>query len=64
VDVEADVSTMALIFLSHLILQFEIAAVTFGLSAFLRRGELGLGLGLAFALYFINKKREIKQSAY
>lgn len=54
VGVEADAATVALVFLAHLILQIEIAAITFGLSAFLRRGELGLGLGLVFALYFLN----------
>ena len=54
VEVEAKLSTMLLILLAHLILQLEIAAVTFGLSAFLRRGELGLGLGLVFVLYFLN----------
>ena len=54
VGVEADAGTVALVFLAHLLLQIEIAAITFGLSAFLRRGELGLGLGLVFALYFLN----------
>ena len=54
VDVEANAGTLALLFLAHLILQLEIAAITFGLSAFLRRGEIGLGLGLVFALYFAN----------
>lgn len=54
VNVDANTGTLALLFLAHLILQVEIAAVTFGLSAFLRRGELGVGLGLVFALYFLN----------
>ena len=54
VDVDADAATLALIFSAHLILQLEIAAVTFGISAFLRRGELALGLGLVFAAYFLN----------
>ncbi len=54
VQVEADAAAMALIFLAYLILQLEITAVTFGLSAFLRRGELGVGLGLVFAMYFFN----------
>jgi ABC-2 type transport system permease protein len=54
VDVEADVSTLVLIFLAHLLLQLEIAAVTFGISAWMRRGELGVGLGLVFLLYFCN----------
>ncbi len=54
VGVEFDATALALLFLAYLILQLEIAAVTFGLSAFMRRGELGAGLGLVFALYFIN----------
>ena len=54
VGVEADAGTLALLFLAHLILQLEIAAIMFGLSAFLRRGEIGLGLGLVFLLYFAN----------
>ena len=54
IDVEANIGTLALLFLSHLILQFEIAAVTFGISAFMRRGELGVGMGLVFVLYFYN----------
>ncbi len=54
IDVEADVGTLTLVFLAYLILQLEIVAVTFGISAFLRRGALGAGLGLAFGLYFLN----------
>ena len=54
VGVEFELKPLALVFLAYLILQIEIVAITFGLSAFLRRGELGLGLGLAFALYFMN----------
>ena len=54
VGVDVDVKALTLLFLAYLILQLQIVAVTFGLSAFLRRGELGLGLGLVFALYFVN----------
>ena len=54
VGVEADAATLALVFLAYLILQLEIVAVTFGISAFLRRGELGLGLGFVFSMYFLN----------
>ena len=53
-DVEADASTLALVFFAYLILQIEIVSVTFGISAFMRRGDLGLGLGLVFVMYFIN----------
>lgn len=35
-------------------LQLEIACICFGLSAFLKRGGLGLGIGLAAMLYFLN----------
>lgn len=35
-----------------LLMQLEIGALCFGLSAFLRRGGLGLGMGLAALLYF------------
>ena len=54
IDVEADAGTLALLFLSHLIMQIEIMSITFGISAFMRRGELGLGLGLVFGFYFMN----------
>ena len=46
--------TMALLFLAYFLMQLEILAVTFGLSACLRRGGTGAGLGLAAAFYFMN----------
>ena len=42
------------VFLGYLLMQIEIAAVMFGVSAFLRRSGLGIGLGAAFVLYFMN----------
>ncbi len=45
---------IALMFAAYLIMQIEIAAICFGLSAFIGRGGLGLGLGLAAAFYFLN----------
>ena len=45
---------MLLIFLAYFILQIEIAAITFGISAFLRRGGLAIGLGISVAFYFLN----------
>ncbi len=47
-------SELLLFLLSYLILQLEIAAVTFGISAFLRGGGLGIGLGVSVVLYFMN----------
>lgn len=49
-----EIKTMALIFLSCLIMQIETAAVCFGISAFISRGGAGIGLGLAALFYFLN----------
>lgn len=51
---EAPVKTLALLFLAYFLLQIETAAVTFGISAFLKRGGPGIGIGLAAAFYFMN----------
>ena len=53
VGVEANIATVLLLFLANLLMQIEIAAVTFGISAFLHGNGLGIGLGLAFGLYFL-----------
>ena len=39
---------------AYLILQLEIAGICFGISAFLSRGSIGTGLGIAIILYFLN----------
>ncbi len=43
-----------LLHLAYLLLQLELAGVCFGISAFLRRGTAGIGLGMAVVLYFLN----------
>lgn len=43
-----------LLFVAYYLMQLQIAAVTFGLSAFLRRGALPIGLGVGFFFYFLN----------
>ena len=53
VGVEAEIGTVLLLFLANLLMQIEIAAITFGISAFLHGGGLGIGLGIAFGLYFL-----------
>lgn len=50
----ADTKTMALLFFAYYLMQLEIAVLTFAISAFLRRGSLGVGLGLAAVFYFLN----------
>ncbi len=47
-------SKMALLFLVYVLLQIELACITFGISAFIKRGGLGIGIGLALLLYFVN----------
>lgn len=54
VGVEARAGGVALLFLANFLLQIELAAITFGISSFLRRGGLGIALGLVFVLYFFN----------
>lgn len=43
-----------LIHTAYLLLQLEIGVICFGMSAFLRRGSIGIGLGTAAMLYFAN----------
>ena len=52
-----------LMHLSYFLLQIELAGICFGLSAFLRRGGLGIGLGLATVMYFFNIVANISDSA-
>lgn len=45
---------LSLLHAANLIMQVDLACVCFGISAFLRRGSMGIGLGLAALLYFLN----------
>ena len=45
---------LALLHTAYFLLQIEIACVCFGISACIWRGGLGIGLGLAIGLYFLN----------
>lgn len=54
---------LLLLHLAYLLLQIELAAVCLGISAFLRRGGLGIGLGLAAAMYFLNLIANISSQA-
>lgn len=48
-----DVPVILLIFLANLLLQLEIGAICFFLSALMRNG-IGAGLGIAIGMYFLN----------
>lgn len=52
-----------LLHIAFLVMQLEIAAVCFGISAFLRGGGLGIGLGMAAVLYFLNIAANISDQA-
>lgn len=45
---------LGLLHLAFLLMQIELGCICFGVSAFLRRGSVGLGLGMAAAAYFMN----------
>lgn len=52
-----------LLHVAYLIMQLETACICFGISAFIRRGGIGIGMGLALALYFMNLIRNISEQA-
>ena len=43
-----------LLHLAYYILQLELACICFGVSAFMRKGSIGAGLGIAAIMYFLN----------
>ena len=59
----AALGTFMLMFLAYFIMQLEIAAITFGISAFVKRGALGIGIGVAFLSYFLNILSNITEDA-
>ena len=59
----AALGTFMLMFLAYLLMQLEIAAITFGISAFVKRGALGIGIGVAFLSYFLNILSNITEDA-
>lgn len=52
-----------LLHLANFLLQIEIAGICFGISAFLKRAGLGLGLGVAILMYFLNLISNITERA-
>lgn len=52
-----------LLHLAYYLLQIELAGICFGISAFLRKGGVGIGLGLAAFLYFLNLIANIAEAA-
>ena len=54
---------MALLHLAYYLMQLELACVCFGVSAFLRRGSAGVGLGIAATCYVLNLIANITDKA-
>lgn len=54
---------MNLLHLAYYILQIELAGVCFGISAFVRKGSVGIGLGIAAIMYFLNLISNIAEAA-
>ena len=54
---------LGLLHLAYLLLQVELTGVCFGISAFLRRGGPGIGIGIAAAAYALNLIANISRDA-
>ena len=52
-----------LLHLAYYLLQIELAGICFGVSAFLRKGIAGVGLGIAAIMYFLNLIANIAEVA-
>ena len=52
-----------LLHLAYFLMQLELAGICFGISAFLRRGSVSIGLGIAALMYFMNLIANITESA-
>lgn len=52
-----------LMHLAYFLLQIELSGICFGISAFVRKGSVGTGLGIAAIMYFLNLVANITESA-
>lgn len=54
---------LSLLHVAYYFMQLEVAFICFGISAFLRKGGMGLGIGLAILMYFLNLIANITEKA-
>ena len=54
---------ISLIHLAFFLVQLELAGICFGISAFIRKSGIGIGLGIATVMYFLNIVANISESA-
>ncbi len=52
-----------LLHIAYFLLQIELAGICFGISAFLCKGSIGIGLGIAIMMYFLNLIANIAEVA-
>ena len=60
---EVNWTPILLLHLAYMLMQFEIAGICFGISAFLRKSGLGIGIGIACLMYFLNIIANISEDA-
>lgn len=48
------IAKITLLHLAYYLLQIELAGICFGISAFIRKSSIGIGLGIAAFMYFLN----------
>lgn len=60
---ELQMKEFLLLHVAYLLMQLEIAGICFGISAFIKRGSIGIGLGLALSFYFLNLICNISEKA-
>lgn len=53
---------VSLLHLAYMLLQIELAGICFGISAFIKRGGMGIGIGIAVIMYFLNLIANISDS--
>lgn len=63
IDEEIPWKEISLMHLAYYLLQLELAGICFGISAFLRKGSAGVGLGIAAMMYFLNLIANITDTA-
>ncbi|MBQ1411052.1 MAG: ABC transporter permease subunit [Oscillospiraceae bacterium] len=54
---------LLLLHLAYYLLQLELAGICYGISAFVKRGSVGIGLGIAVLFYFTNLISNLTESA-
>lgn len=54
---------VVLLHLAYYVMQIELAGICFGISAFVQKGSVGVGLGLAVMMYFLNIVSNIAKPA-